>query len=245
MIRPRIKAGNSKKLYSVTALRQETNLARGRYGEGMTLPEFKIWMITASQDSLNLETTATELCSLANLNGYGVRKYVMVQEFLTALLKREVHFLTQDLEKGTFRFTGFPLLAEASYEEGGKAAIQINPKLAPYIHNLKRRFTSINLKELLSVSSYYQARLYMLVCSCKALQFMGARTFSIPDLAAALGIPFKQGEERFVIRQIRECQKALQKTTSLSFFLTVLKTGRKISAVRFDFPKPLAKNSVL
>lgn len=243
MKRPRIasKPTLGKQLYPVSSARQETSLARGRYDKGMSLPEFKIWMVAASQDSLELKTTAPILCSMANIDGYGARKYAAVQECLTGLLKHEVHFLKADTEKGVFKFIGFSLFSYAAYEEGGTVTIKINSELAPYLHNLRKNFTQVNLEELLSLDSFYQARLYMLACSCSKLNYEGARTFSIQDFALALGMEYKKSDEWVVMRRARLCWEELQKKTDLHFSLVTLKTGRKISGVRFDNFKFLAK----
>lgn len=88
------------------------------------------------------------------------------------------------------------LFSAVEYHWGtGSFSIHLNEHGMPYLFDLKREFTSINLKAVLSCSSKYAKRLYAIACQWRKVGF---KSFTIEELKLSLGLKDpKTGEEQF------------------------------------------------
>ena len=113
-----------------------------------------------------------------------------------------------------------------------------DPKLRPYLLELKSRFTAYDIRNVLTLQSSYSIRIYELL---KQFERIGERTFRIDDLREVLGISTKQYKryndfKRFVIQQ---AYQDLKRHTDINFEYEEIKEGRRIASIRFIIQRQL------
>lgn len=124
-------------------------------------------------------------------------------------------------------------VSSVEYLDGkGLVELSFDPKLKPYLLQLKERFTSYKLKEVIQLKSAFSIRFYELLKQVEKLQ---ERTFEIEDLRAKLGIKPTQYKlySNLKARVILVAQKELAEKTDISFEFEELKTGRSVTKLRF------------
>src|SRR3712207_1369191 len=125
-------------------------------------------------------------------------------------------------------------LSSAEYEKGsGTVELQFSPKLKPYMLKLNKLYTSYKLTNILNMRSKYSPRIYEFL---KCNQFKKQKYIEIPvkELRRLLKseniYPKYNDFKRFII--IRT-QKELNNLTDIKFEFEEIKTGRKVTSIRF------------
>lgn len=132
-------------------------------------------------------------------------------------------------------------LSSVEYLDGlGEIELEFSPKLKPYLLQLKNRFTSYKLKEIIQLKSFYSLRIYEFL---KQYEKIGERTFSIDELRVLFQIEENEYARYndFKRKVIIQAQKEINKKTDLIFEFEELKTGRKVTSLRFLMQ---SKNSI-
>lgn len=130
-------------------------------------------------------------------------------------------------------------LSSAEYFKGeGMLELCFDPKLKPYLLELKSRFTAYDIRNVLTLQSSYSIRIYELL---KQFERIGERTFRVDDLREVLGISPKQYKryndfKRFVIQQ---AYQDLKRHTDINFEYEEIKEGRRIALIRFIIQRQL------
>ncbi|MEW4370339.1 replication initiation protein [Paenibacillus kandeliae] len=137
-------------------------------------------------------------------------------------------------------------LASAEYFPGeGVVEVEFSPKLRPYLLQLKEKFTTYRLIDIIKLKSAYAMRIYELL---KQYERIGSRTFTVQRLKELLGI-----EDQYPVyadfkkRVLVKAQQEINKHTDISFSFEEMKTGRKITEIKFLLSSKSAdaKSSVL
>jgi plasmid replication initiation protein len=126
-------------------------------------------------------------------------------------------------------------LSSAKYWDGeGRVDLEISPKLRPYLLAVKSRYTQYQLKNVVRLKSAYSIRVYELLKQYEATD-QKKRVFQLEELREMLGVPeskFKlYGDfKRYVLERAK---KELPKKTDLKFDYRPIKTGRKVTSIKF------------
>jgi len=131
------------------------------------------------------------------------------------------------------------------YHKGeGKASFAFDPRLKPYLLDLKSRFTIIPLDVVLKFSSMHSIRLYSLL---KQYESVGSRTLEIEDLRNKIGATGDSYKEfkRFngvILKKIRDEFSEKDAKTNLfksdiSFETEVIKKSGKAHSLKFIIKK--------
>lgn len=120
----------------------------------------------------------------------------------------------------------------------GFVAFCFDPQLKPYLIELKSRFTSYKLENVVQLGSSYSIRLYEILKGFENAPLQ-QRAIPISDLRGMLGIPpekYKQygGFKRIVIEPAR---KEIAEKTDIEFTYKERKLGRKITWLIFAVTK--------
>jgi len=123
--------------------------------------------------------------------------------------------------------------SEIVYKNGVIYAI-FNKRMHPYLFELKERYTSYELAELIMLPTFYSKRLFEILWSY-ARSYPEA-TIPLVDLHFMMSTP-KSFEDNFKDFRRRVLEKAYNdiKKTSLKFEWEPVKKGRSVEAVRFIF----------
>ena len=124
-------------------------------------------------------------------------------------------------------------VSSADYIDGeGCVILCFDPKLKPYLLQLKGNFTSCKLEMLLSFKSQYTIRIYNLL---KQYQLLKTREIGLELLRDMLGLGKDQHTEysNFKNNILKPIQKELIEKADLTFEFDEIKYGRRVGALRF------------
>ena len=157
-------------------------------------------------------------------------EYRRAQAITKNLVKKyaEITLPNGDILQTTF-------LSHAKYKKGeGYVEVSFSPKLKPYLLEIKKNFTSYDIRNILPLKSKYTLRIYELM---KQFRTVGERIFPLDELRNLLSIP-----ESYTYGRIKEiiltpAKKELYDYTDLFFTFEEIKQGRKVTSIRFEIHK--------
>lgn len=123
------------------------------------------------------------------------------------------------------------ILSSAEYFEGkGVMELCFDPKLKPYLLQLKEQFTIMPLKQVLSLRSVYSIRIYEMLQQFKSTGYFITK---VDDLKYKLNIDGKYRSYNLFKRNvILQAQKELA-NTDMAFTFEEIKAGRRIDIIKF------------
>lgn len=169
-------------------------------------------------------------------------------------LMKKVIKIVRETEKGPMEFTtnvvvGIEHPLNATLEEDPQVFIDLNfhPKMKPYLLELKSRFTSYDIRNVLKLPSSYSIRIYELL---KQYERIGSRKFKIDDLKQIIGVVQEQ-EIKGKLKQVDTyprysnfrqkvllpAQEHLLKYSDISFDFEPVKKGRRYDEILFHIHK--------
>lgn len=151
----------------------------------------------------------------------------------------ELRQITSDLMKKVFtvrigdEITQVSWLSSVTYKEKeGIIQLRFDPFLKSYLLQLKRNFTSYRIENVVKLKSSYSIRIYELL---KQYEKIKERTFTLDELRGFLGAEdIYPGYGNFKQRILKTAEKELKTKTDLCFKIQEIKTGRKVSAIKFE-----------
>jgi plasmid replication initiation protein len=125
-------------------------------------------------------------------------------------------------------------LNSARYEKGsGMVTLKFSPDLKPYMLKLSNMFTQYKLANILCMKSKYSPRIYEIL-KCNEFRKQGYIEIQVDELRKLLRAdniyPLYNDFKRYVIERT---QKELKKLSDISFEFEEVKTGRKVTSLRF------------
>lgn len=158
------------------------------------------------------------------------------------LMKRVIEIYNKDENSQTF----VHIVSFAKYWLGkGYADIKISDEIAPYLFQLKERFTTYKLTQVTRLSSIYAIRIYEIL---KKHEKIGSRKIFIDDLRKLLAIKDTQYKKfnDFSKRILDIAKKEINTKTDLEIDYKLIKNGRKFEVIEFFIqPKNPTENSPL
>lgn len=134
-------------------------------------------------------------------------------------------------------------LSSAKYIDGeGVVELCFDPQLKPYLLQLKDRFTSYRLKNVIQLRSSFSIRIYELL---KQYEKLGERTFLLKTLREYLGLEQSQYKlyGDFKRKIILVAQAELLEKTDLSFEFEEIKVSRRVGKIRFIIKSQIPVNA--
>ena len=117
-------------------------------------------------------------------------------------------------------------------------SIDCHDEVLTYMFDFKKYYFKYQLCNGLRLATVNQIRIYEIL---KQYEKAGAREIRLTDLKAFLGISEDEYPrwERFQVRVLDSCQKALSENTDIKFTYEPIKKGRggKITAIKFTMEK--------
>ncbi len=136
-------------------------------------------------------------------------------------------------------------VSSAKYlEKEGAVLLSFDPKLKPYLLQLKGEFTSCKLEMLLSFKSQYTMRMYMLLKQYEKLKEREIE-LSLLRMMLGLGLDLHSEYNNFKRHILQSTQKELKAKADLHFEFDEIKYGRRVGAIRFRIisKKPIEPTS--
>ena len=123
----------------------------------------------------------------------------------------------------------------------GCVEFSISPELTPYLLKMQKNFTSYNLKQVVNLQSVYSIRLYELLRqflplrNVKQGKLTAWREIDLSTLRGYLGVMPDKYPKFYDFRRyvLERAHSELKEKTDLVFDFEVVRTGRKIGAIKF------------
>jgi len=215
---------------------QSNSLIEAKHTQALSLREQKIVLTFVSmihpedEDFKIYSLPIKEFHKLVNLKGR--EHYTQIKKIIKKLMERTIEIPKSD--------GGYLITHWATHVEylAGKGIIQFSfePKLKPYLLQLKRTFTSYRLNNIMSLGSYYSIRFYEFF---KKWERTGKWRVSLEHLKSLLGITQKSYEVygNLKNRVIRPSIKELNEETDLMIELEEVKKGRQVIELIFKIKR--------
>ncbi|MED3882950.1 replication initiation protein [Priestia megaterium] len=198
----------------------------------LSLQEQRILLIMASKVQPNDETLKTYRFRAKDFieivgNKKGTGFYSYLKEIVNGL---QTKILTIK-EKGKQR--NYNWVITSIYEENeGYITLQFHPSLKYLFLELKEKFTSYQLENVVRLNSVYSIRIYELL---KQYERLRKRELTLEELRHFLAIePTKYKQYgHFKSKVLAVAQKEINNKTDIHFEFVELKTGRKVTSIEF------------
>ena len=122
--------------------------------------------------------------------------------------------------------------------------LEFSPKLKPYMLQLKEKFTQYQLANILSMKSKYSPRIYeILKCNeFKKQKYLEIQISELRKLLKAEDIYPKYNDfKRYILERT---QKELNKISDITYNFEEIKTGRKVTKIKFHIKSKNLVNSI-
>ncbi|WP_251862430.1 replication initiation protein [Clostridium sp. Marseille-Q2269] len=198
----------------------------------LSLEEQKIILTLASMVQPNDEEFKPYLFKIAD--------FMKLLGIETKTKYTEIPKITKELMKKVFEIQEGNKIIQTAwvsgviYEKGtGMVTLKFNPDLKPYMLQLKEKFTQYQLANILSMKSKYSPRIYEIL-KCNKFKKQGYIDIEIEELRKLL-----KAEKIYTLyadfkrKIILQAQKELKEKTDISFEFEEIKTGRKVTSIKF------------
>ncbi len=234
---------------------QSNDFIRAKYKDNMTFWEFMIFgkmctMISPEDEDFKEYTIfIKDLIGLLGItDGGGVYKYVL--EAASRLLDKRVIVSYKDdtgrrMVLETNLVAGFSKPEKLIKNEPVFINITFHPQLKPFLLQLQRDFTKVDLRNYKFLRTGTSIRLYHLL-----KQYYGRRQHNVEvpldELKEMLGVANKYDlYGHFKAAVLEEARKRLVETTDINFAYQEVKVGRKVAAIVFHIKENVAGHSTV
>ena len=222
---------------------KSNKIIEARLKKKLSTAEIKIIMVLISMispDDHDFKSYTFRTKDLAEVIGLKCTNKYSLLNSITEELRGKTMLIKED--NGTLLQIGW--LSSALYHKNkGMVELSFDPKLRPYLLELKGNFTSYLLKNILKLRNEYSPRLYGLL---KQYEGIGKRKLTIKNLRSILGIE----DDRYKLygdfkrHVLKMSQKDIKKNTDISFDFKEIKEGRKVVELVFKISsKPVEKKN--
>ncbi|ODA15794.1 replication initiation protein [Geobacillus thermoleovorans] len=164
----------------------------------------------------------------SELLGYrGSPKYTELREITKNLMRKVL-----EIREGQ-KLKQMSWVSYVEYDaHSGYVSLAFDPRLKPYLLQLKREFTTYRLKNVMELKSSYSIRMYELL---KRWQYMGEVVIHLDDLRMMVGVGDKYSEyHNFKKRVLTPANKEISEKTDITFVYKEIREKRKVVALRFQ-----------
>ena len=186
---------------------------------------YLISMIQRGDDDFHeYELSYQDLCKICKIE-YGGKSYKIIEDAIRELRDKSIGWVT--LENGER-----PLIAwieKARWIRQGLLSIRLDADLKPFLLELKSRFTTYQLVNVLQFRSKYSTRLYELACSYNFRNDSPSfiKTFQVDELQELLGSNYAEYRD-FKRRVLNPAIKEINQYTDTALTLIERRQGKRV-----------------
>ncbi|OQP11141.1 replication initiation protein [Geobacillus thermoleovorans] len=163
----------------------------------------------------------------SELLGYrGSPKYTELREITKNLMRKVL-----EIREGQ-KLKQMSWVSYVEYDgNSGYVSLSFDPRLKPYLLQLKREFTTYRLKNVMELKSSYSIRMYELL---KRWQYVGGFEIRLDELRMMVGAGNKYREyHNFKKRVLNPAQQEISEKTDIMFSYEEIREKRKVVSIRF------------
>ena len=207
----------------------------------LSLQEQRIILFMASkiqkddEDFKPVKLSIDEFVTLLKLKGKS--KHKEMEEIASKLRRRELI-----INKPNSKLRISWLSSEEYFYGQGYAELCFDPKLKPYLLQIKERFTKFQLRDVIRLKHLYSIRFYELL---KQYESIGWRYFELDELKNILGIASDEYKlyAHFKDKVLKPVKKEFdlkysKQELDFTFEYEEQKEGRRVAGLRFEILKP-------
>jgi plasmid replication initiation protein len=199
----------------------------------LSLQEQRILLITASKVQPNDEDfkaykfRVRDLINKISAGNQVNSMYTYLKEVIKGLQSKTIEY-----RRGNKTFVTNWLVTSIYEETEGTIMLKLNPDLKDFFLQLKERFTSYQLENVIQLNSVYSIRIYELL---KQYEYMQKRSFTLEELRKKVGIEQNKYKQygHFKDRVINVAKRELDEKTDIGFTFEEIKKGRKVTGIVF------------
>jgi len=160
------------------------------------------------------------------IGGNSNTRYKELEDITRSLLSKTYEVRFED------RLSQVQWLSQADYNyKQGTIQLTLHSFFRPYLLQLKREFTSYQLKNVSKLKGQYSIRIYELL---KQYERLKERTFDLDDLRQKLAVTDKYpAYGNFKQRVLVPAQKQINKKSDISIDFKEIKVGRAVKRIKF------------
>ena len=172
-----------------------------------------------------------EFCELLEIEGTG--KYTQLRKITLGLQKKVFEI---QIEDSIHQLNWF--ISTSYHKREGTVEFMFHPLLKPFLLELKNRFTSYSLGNVMKLKGSYAIRLYELL---KQYEKIGERSFTLEDLRKKLGVDGSSynSYSNLKARAILPAQEELAQQTDIQFDFFEERKGKRVIGIHFIIYKNL------
>ena len=196
----------------------------------LTITEQKIVLFLVSKirkDDDDFKTYILPIKQFYELLGYkGNPKYSEMKKITKNLIGKVI-----EIKEGK-KLKQMSWLSYVEYNENdGSVNLSFDPRLKPYLLQLKREFTSYKLKNVMELKSGYSIRIYEVL---KKWQTIKEVEIPLKELREMVGVTDTYREyHNFKKRVLTTAQNEIEEKTDISFEYKEIKMGKRVVSIRF------------
>ncbi|WP_034302611.1 replication initiation protein [Bacillus cihuensis] len=198
----------------------------------LSLQEQRILLIMASKVQPQDETLKTyrfrakEIIEIIGIKK-GTSYYTHLKEVVNGLQRNVLTIKKDGIQRN------YSWLITSIYEENeGYVTLQFHPELKDFFLELKEKFTTYQLENVVSLNSVYSIRIYELL---KQYEKIKKREMTVQELRNYLAIEVTKYKQygHFKSKVLLVAQKEINMKTDIQMEFTEIKTGRKVTSIEF------------
>ncbi|WJQ05536.1 replication initiation protein (plasmid) [Geobacillus stearothermophilus] len=169
----------------------------------------------------------------SELLGYrGSPKYTELREITKNLMRKVL-----EIREGQ-KLKQMSWVSYVEYDgNSGYVSLSFDPRLKPYLLQLKREFTTYRLKNVMELKSSYSIRMYELL---KRWQYVGEFQIQLDELRMMVGAGDKYREyHNFKKRVLNPAQQEISEKTDIMFSYEEIREKRKVVSIRFHIKEKI------
>lgn len=177
---------------------------------------------------LEYEFNIRDYCKVCGIDYAGGKNYKDIKATLKHLADRSM-WLDDGKSETLMRWLSYVQVNKKSE----RVLIEIDRTIAPFLFDLKEKFTQYQLYNILAMKSAFSVRIYELM---KSYAYQKSKTFDLDELKRLLGVESVKSYDRFpdFRRKVLEvAQREINELTDINIYFEPVTKGRKVVKVKF------------
>ena len=177
---------------------------------------------------LNYEFNIRDYCKVCGIDYDNGKNYADVKATLKKLSDRSMW-----LDDGNGEVLVRWLAKVRTNKKSGKALVELDRDLAPFLFDLGQKFTQYQLYNILAMKSSFSVRIYELM---KSYAFQKTKTFELNELKRLLMVDTVKSYVNFNLfktKVLDKAQEEINELTDLNIYFEPILKGRKTIKVKF------------
>lgn len=218
------------KLQNYKVVKSNDLIQKSRYE--LSLQEYKIVLYLISKikpEDIDLEMHTFKIldfCKICGLELYNGKNYKNIKNTLRTLSDKSFWIMLEDGSETLFRW----IQTMNMNKKSGIIKIELGTGIAPYLLQLKNRYTSYELLHTLAMKSQYSIRLYELL---KSYEYQHKKVFNIDELKKTLAAENYELFGDFKRKVLDISMREINSLSDLNITYKPIKESRRYAEIEF------------